>query len=254
MARVTIEPDVASLSARAAGRIVHLISSAVETHGSATVCLTGGSTPERLYRLLASREQEYRQQIPWSALHLFWGDERHVPPTHQDSNYGMAKRALLEHVPVVAAQVHRMEGEIPDARVAAERYDARLPLAFETAGRTTCRFDVMLLGLGEDAHIASLFPASPLLGGGADAAAMHPRVAAVWAGHLQAWRITLRPTAILDAEAIVVLVAGIAKAGAVHAALERQADPALVPAHLLREADPRTEWLLDREAASLVKP
>jgi 6-phosphogluconolactonase len=170
-------------------------------------------------------------------VHLWWGDERHVPPDHPDSNYGMAARALLDRVPVPPAQVHRMRGERPDAADAAREYAPLLPDTF----------DLMLLGLGPDAHIASIFPNSPLLAAHEEPASL---VAAVWAPHLETWRITLTPRALLAARVILMLVAGAAKARAVQAALEAPLDVARYPAQLLRRADPRLEWFLDAEAAS----
>ncbi len=131
--------------------------------GSATICLTGGRTPERLYQLLADPARPWRARIDWPLVHLFWSDERHVPPDHPDSNYGMAARALIDHVPIPPDQVHRMRGELPDARDAARAYEAELREGFARARRQDQTFDVLLLGLGEDAHIASIFPGSPLL-------------------------------------------------------------------------------------------
>ena len=136
-----------------------------------------------------------------------------------------------------------MRGEMPDASQAACEYGDELRDGFARAGRHAPTFDVMLLGLGEDAHIASIFPDSPLLG--PDPA----RVAAVWAPHLNAWRITLTPPALLDARRIVMLVSGEKKADAVHAALELPIDVRRWPAHLLRMAEDRVEWFLDRAAA-----
>jgi 6-phosphogluconolactonase len=167
-------------------------------------------------------------------VHVFWGDERHVRPDHPDSNFGMASRTLLSRVPIPPAQIHRIEGELPDAHEAARRYEAGL------RDRT---FDVALLGIGEDAHIASIFPGSPLLQGSA------PRVAAVWAEHLHAWRITLAPAALLEARAILVMGSGMKKADAVRAALTLPEDVMRYPAQALRRADDRVEWIIDRVAA-----
>ena len=251
MAMLTIADDEAALALLAAERLTTLIEGAVAARGSALVSLTGGSTPELLYRLLGDPAHPWRERIPWAALHLLWGDERHVPPDHADSNFGMADRALIRHVPLPPAQVHRMRGEIADARDAARDYARRLEQAFAAAGRANGTFDVMLLGLGEDAHIASIFPGSPLADAACSAGAANtPRVAGVWAPHLNAWRITLTPAALLDAHEIVMLVAGSTKADAVHAALDAPADIARYPSQLLRQAGDRVEWMLDRAAAA----
>ncbi len=252
MARLTIAPDENALAEAAAERITALIERSMATRGSAVVSLTGGGTPRRLYALLADARHPWRTRIDWTRLHLFWGDERHVPPDHTDSNYGMAQAALLDRVSVPPSQVHRMRGEMPDAAAAARAYEQELHDGFAAAGRSDSTFDVMLLGLGEDAHIASIFPDSELLrrpfkGRPTQGDTGH-RVAAVWASHLNAWRITLTPAAILDARAIVMVVAGEQKADAVDAALAGPVDVARRPAQLLREAGDRVEWFVDQAA------
>jgi 6-phosphogluconolactonase len=246
MASLTIAADEQDLARLAAERLTLLIDEAIAARGSAVVSLTGGNTPRRLYALLADGSHPWRASIDWPRVHLFWGDERHVPPEHPDSNFGMADQALVRHVPIPASQVHRMRGELPDAAAAARDYERELEAGFQAAGRSDRTFDVMLLGLGEDAHIASIFPGSELLQRPPGTAL----VAAVWAGHLNAWRITLTPTAILDSRSIVMLVSGDKKAAAVHAALEAPLDIARWPAQLLREADHRVEWIVDHTAAS----
>ena len=242
MARLTVADDEVELASRAAERIAQLIAAAASAHGSAIVSLTGGATPRRLYSALADPRQPWRSRIPWPQVQLFWGDERHVPPDHSDSNYRMAKTTLLDHVPIPADHVHRMRGELPDAREAAADYERTLNSAF----------DVMLLGVGEDAHIASIFPASELLDTRVERPPTRRRVAAIWVLHLDAWRITLTPDAILDSRAIVVLVAGANKADAVHAALHEPLDVQKSPAQLLRSAGDRVEWFVDRAAAARV--
>ena len=270
MAQLTVADDEVQLARLAAERVTELIVQAVDTRGRAFVALAGGTTPRRLYLNLADPRQPWRDRIPWQQVHLFWGDERHVPPDHPDSNYGMAKAALIDNVPIPADHVHRIHAELPDAREAALDYEG-----------TINHFDLMLLGLGEDAHIASIFPGSELL---ADAGPVSDvgrpftgrhvvsdverpftgrhvvsdvgrpftgrHVAAVWAPHLRIWRITLTPDAILDSAKILVLVAGSNKATAVHAALEGALDEHTSPAQLLRAAGDRVEWFVDRAAAS----
>ena len=246
MATVSILDDEIAAAEAVAERLAASAAQAIADFRNVTVCLTGGRTPERLYQLLADPGRPWRAHVDWPHVHLFWGDERHVPPDHPDSNYGMAARALIAHVPVPPEQVHRIRGEMPDAHDVATHYEAELRVGFARAGRRDGTFDVLLLGLGEDAHIASIFPESPLLEEGDRP---HARVAAVWAPHLDAWRITLTPPALLDARRIVMLVAGEKKADAVHAALELPTDVRRWPAHLLRQAEDRVEWFLDRAAA-----
>ena len=247
MAKLTVLENEEALARAAAARLTALIERAIEARASAIVSLTGGSTPRRLYALLADHGEPWRERIDWTRVHLCWGDERHVPPDHPDSNFGMAHEALVRHVPIPPAQVHRMRGELSDAEDAARQYAGTLREAVAAAGRRDQTVDLMLLGLGEDAHIASIFPGSDLLRDDRDD---ERRVAAVWAPHLDAWRITLTPTALLDARAIVMVVAGEKKAAAVAAALREPVDIARHPAQLLREAGDRVEWFVDRAAAA----
>ena len=251
MATVAVFDDEVALAEAVAERVAAIAGHATGTLGGVTIGLTGGRTPERLYRLLADPARPWRGRIDWPLAHLFWSDERHVPPDHPDSNYGMAARALIDHVPVVPEHVHRMRGELPDAGDAARAYETELKEGFARARRRVQTFDVLLLGLGEDAHIASIFSGSPLL----EPSGSDPnRVAAVWAPHLNAWRITLTPPALLDARAIVMLVSGEKKAVAVHAALELPTDLRRWPVHLVREAGDRVEWFIDRAAAGSLRP
>lgn len=246
MAKLTIADDEETLARLAAERVTGLIAQAIGGSGSVTVSLTGGNTPRRLYALLGDATHPWRHRIDWGRLHLFWGDERHVPPDHPDSNFGMARAALLDHVPVPSSQIHRMRGEIADANAAARDYEEELRAGFAAAGRSDPTFDIMMLGLGDDAHIASIFPASDLL----RTIERHDRVAAVRPPHLSAWRITLTPPALLDARAIVMVVAGDRKAAAVHAAIAGPLDITRCPAQILRQAGDRVEWMLDRSAAA----
>lgn len=252
--------DEDEVAAHAAERITALVEAAIRTRGSAVVSLTGGETPRLTYSLLGNPAHPWRRRLDWTRLHLFWGDERHVPPDHPHSNYGMARDELLRNVPIPVAQIHRIHGELSDARDAAAEYEQALRHGFAAAGRETPTFDVMLLGLGEDAHIASIFPGSELLAW-RDAPAdgrgtpLHPapRVAAIFAPHLKSWRITLTPAALVDARSILMIVAGKQKAQAVWAAREAPPDVARYPAQLLREAGDRVEWIVDRPASRLLR-
>ena len=232
--------DAAILADTAAERITQLVHQSIAIHGTANVSLAGGTTPEATYAALADPRRPYRERVDWSRVHLFWGDERHVPPDHPDSNFGMANRVLVRHVPVPAGQVHRVHAERPDAGAAAAAYARELPGTF----------DVMLLGLGEDCHIASIFPGSALLLQPDPASS---RVVAIFAPQLSAWRITVTPQVILESRAIVMLVSGEKKAAAVAAAIDAPLDVVRYPGQLLREAGDRVEWILDREAASALR-
>jgi 6-phosphogluconolactonase len=244
-----------------------------------SIALAGGSTPRALYRLLADPAAPYRARIDWQAVHFFWGDERHVPPDHPDSNFRMAREAMLDHVQVPAAHVHRIAAEEPDAERAARRYERELIEVFglrrdrgdgeDAAGgadalgdadavgdaaREWPRFDMVLLGMGEEGHTASLFPGSPLL---ADRALQRPSAqplaAAVWVEKLATWRITLTPPVLDHAATVIFLVSGAAKAPALAAVLEGEPRPELYPAQVVAPVDGRLLWLVDREAAAQLR-
>lgn len=245
MARITAV-DISSFADASAARIAELVGRSVANRGVAHVALTGGHTPELTYAALADPARTHRDQIDWSRVHLYWGDERHVPPDHPDSNFGMAERTLVGHIPIPPANVHRIRAELPDARAAAAQYEGELPDVF----------DVMLLGLGDDCHIASIFPGSELLSPwSATDTGMPPsesgeNVKAVLVPHLESWRITLTPPAILESDAIVMLVTGANKASAVAEAIDAPLDVMRYPGQLLRNVDDRVEWIIDEAAAS----
>jgi 6-phosphogluconolactonase len=230
MALLTVAGDEQELAQRVAERFVALASGAGRDGGRPRVVVTGGRTPKRLYELLTS--PPWRAMVPWERVDVYWSDERHVPPDHADSNFGMAREALLRHLPVPDAQVHRIRAELP-ADEAARIYEEELPAAF----------DVMLLGMGDDGHVASIFPGSPLL------LERRRRAAAIWAPHLHAHRITLTPPTLLSAVRILVMVAGTSKAAAVRAAWADATPVDRCPARLLAPAGDRVEWLIDRAAS-----
>jgi 6-phosphogluconolactonase len=242
MALVTVLDDLDAVTRTAGERVTTLCEMAKAQHGSIAVCLTGGRTAAPVYSALADPGQAWRHFIDWRHMHVFWGDERHVPPSHPDSNFGMAAATLLSRVPVPASQIHRIRGELT-AEIAAETYERELREGFELAARVDPTFDVTLLGVGGDAHIASIFPASPALEN------TDHRVVAVWAAHLGAWRITLTPPALLASRHILLIVTGAEKADAVAAALEGPLDVSWWPAQCLRSAGDRVEWIIDRSAA-----
>ena len=247
MARLTVVADKNAMSEAAAERTTSLIESAIAERGLAAVSLTGGDTPDLLYQFLGDPTRRWRARIEWQRLHLFWGDEREVPPDHPESNYGLARRTLLQHVDVPETQIHRMRGELP-ASDAGRLYDAVLRARRDqTVGPL---FDVMLLGIGSNAHIASIFPESPLLAG-REAPPYTSRLATgVAVPEISQWRITMTPQAILDSANIIMIASGASKADAVSAAIEGSIDVERFPAQLLREAGDRVEWIIDAAAAA----
>src|ERR1035437_3361549 len=142
-------PIAAEVAAGAAELFASAAAAAAEAHGVARIAISGGSTPKVMFTLLADRSQPYFAQMPWDKLHLFWVDERCVPPTDADSNYGMANQAMLQHVALPAAQVYRMEGEL-DPTLAASRYQAVLRAAFHLEGAQMPVFDFIQMGMGDD--------------------------------------------------------------------------------------------------------
>jgi 6-phosphogluconolactonase len=235
------------MSEAAAERITSLVENAVVARGVAAVSLTGGTTPDVLYQFLADPNRPWRHRIDWSHVHLFWGDEREVPPDHPESNFGLANRFLIQHVPVVATQIHRIRGELP-ASDAGRLYDALLHARRnQIAGPL---FDVMLLGIGVNAHIASIFPNSPLL----ERLERSERLATgVHVPQISQWRTTMTPAALLDSAAIVMIADGASKGDAVAAAIERPVDIARYPAQLLRAAGDRVEWIIDSAASARLR-
>jgi 6-phosphogluconolactonase len=260
MARLTVVASKSEMSAAAAERIASSIAHSIGASHSAAVCLTGGRSPDRIYELLADSAHPWKGRVDWTRAHLYWSDERNVPPNDPDSNFGVANRTLIQQVRVPTANVHRIRGELA-AVDAGRKYDALLQA--RRAQVDGALFDVTLLGIGANAHVASIFPGSPLLqtfdlrGDPSDTQRLNagrehaPVLAAgVWVPELNQWRITLTPAALLDSNTIVVVAFGSEKAAAVAAALEGPLDVARHPVQLLREAGDRVEWIVDKAAAS----
>jgi 6-phosphogluconolactonase len=235
--------DQAALAQEAAKRVVAIAEEAVARCGRFTVALAGGSTPKRLYSLLTA--EPYCTRLPWRKIHLFWGDERAVPPEHQDSNFGMARATLLSRVPIPANQVYRMQAEWADLDAAASEYEAEIAKVFEI--RPTDEppmFDLILLGLGPDGHTASLFPHSHAL------QEITRWVAPNYIPELKANRLTLTTRILNRAATVLFLVSGGEKAAVLQAVLEGPPDPERLPAQLIRPVAGRLVWLVDQAAAS----
>jgi 6-phosphogluconolactonase len=244
---IRILTDGEEVCRAAAAAWVRLADEAVRTRGRFAVALSGGSTPQALYRLLAAETDDYRARMPWGQAHVFWGDERHVPPDHPDSNYRTAAEAMLSRVPVPPGNVHRIPAETPNAAEAAETYARTLREFFGVAAGRFPRFDLILLGMGTDGHTASLFPGTDVL------REQERLVAAPWVEKLASHRITLTPPVLNNAASVVFLVSGKEKAEALRAVLEGPHQPDRLPAQLVRPADGRLLWLVDRAAAHLLQ-
>lgn len=231
--------DKWELAEAAAHDFVQRAKKAIEEDGRFAVALAGGSTPRMTYEILASEYGE-PTDLDWARVHVYFGDERTVPPDHNDSNYRMAKEALLDHVPV--GSVHRMRGELPPEEAAAH-YEEELRSFFQ---EDPPRFDLVMLGIGGDGHTASLFPETAAL------EVMDRLSVANPVPKLETTRITLTAPVINAARAVTFLVAGEDKAEALREILEGQADPRAYPAKLV-QPDEELTWMVDRAAAGLLE-
>ena len=225
---LVVVPDARALARRAAERILEWTRAAVAERGRCSVALAGGGTPRATYEVLGT--SALAAALPWGAIDWYFGDERAVPPDHPESNYRAVREALFANRPESLERVHRMPAEAKDLEQAARDYGDRLPDPL----------DLMLLGIGEDAHTASLFPGSPVLG------ERSARVAVVSGPKPPNPRLTVTPPVIEAAREILVLVSGAGKAEALVRALEGPLDVTAVPAQLAR----RGTWIVDVAAAA----
>jgi 6-phosphogluconolactonase len=241
VADVRVFADVSDLACRVAEAAAAVMTTAVRAAGRCSLALSGGTTPRSLYARWASA---FTDRIPWSDVHVFWGDERFVPADDPRSNYRMAKETLLDRVPCPAGNVHAMPTSLATPEIAAAAYEATLRRHF-TDDRP--RFDLLLLGLGPDGHTASVFPRSPAL----DETARWVVPVTVPADPPS--RLTLTLPALNAAVHTYVLVAGPDKAAAVARVLSGTADVQACPAAGLLPSGDGLVWWLDREAAALYR-
>ena len=242
-ADLAVLPSAAALAEAAAGRFVAAAGDAIASRGQFIVALSGGSTPRDTYLRLGTGALV--SKVMWSRVQVLWGDERCVPPHDVESNYRMARETLLDRVPVPTAHVHRIHGE-DDPATAAEVYETTLRALLRTPAGA--RIDLVLLGLGEDGHTASLFPGS---------AAVHERTRWVMAARASAasvWRITLTPAVINAAAEVMFLVSGGAKAGILRRVLEDPRRPQDLPAQAIAPSNGRVGWCVDAAAAADLTP
>ena len=236
--RVFSRPE--DLFEAAAETFIRIANAAVRKKGVVNVALSGGSTPKALYSLLASKPAG---TVPWGEIRFFWGDERHVPPDHPESNYRMAHEAMLSLVPVRDENVFRVKSENPDPAAAASDYENTLRNAFRLTAGQLPRFDLILLGLGPDGHTASLFPHTPALH---DCSHL---VVANWVEKLKTHRITLTFPVLNASDNVLFLVAGKDKASALKAVFDPASDPDEFPAKRVHPAG-QLLWLVTQDAAS----
>ena len=237
---VRIFKDAVELSRAAADLFVTLAVQSIRERGRFLVALSGGSTPMALYRLLA------REPIDWTRIHVFWGDERLVPPEDAENSYGQAREALLKHIPIPTENIHRVASELDP--VAAARDYASILREFAAPPLDWPRFDLVLLGLGEDGHTASLFPGSPV-----DATEPVIAVTAQYQGR-PARRVTLTPPVFNAARQVIFLVTGANKAVTLKGVFSDYNSSEQVPAKRIQPADGQVTWLVDKAAGKEIKP
>jgi 6-phosphogluconolactonase len=225
----------------AAEEVIRSATDAVAHRGRFIIALSGGSTPKNLYTLIAANASA---TLPWNQMFFFWGDERHVPPESPDSNYRMAKEALLSKVPIPAANIFPIPAENADASAAAEIYEQTLRKFFAVAPGEFPRFDLILLGMGPDGHTASLFPETSAL------QEKSRLVVANWVEKLGSSRITFTLPLLNAARCVAFLVSGTDKAAALHEVLEGNAPAEKYPSKLVQPRDGKLIWFVDRAAAS----
>jgi 6-phosphogluconolactonase len=232
------------LSQVAARLLATLAAEAVAARGVFTVALSGGDTPQMLYRLLS--QPPYVMEIPWQQTHLFWGDERLVPPDAPGSNFGPVAQTLLNQAPIPAANIHRVKGELEPAAAVAD-YKEQLQ-GYADEGQRWLRFDLVLLGMGSDGHTASLFP------GPIPSAEVQEPVLAVTAEYeaRPAHRLTLTPLVFNDARHVLFLVTGENKAQTLAAVLHGPYNPTQWPVQRIQPSQGNVWWLVDKAAARLL--
>jgi 6-phosphogluconolactonase len=240
---IRVFADAEAVSRAAADEFVRAARESIAARGRFTVALSGGSTPKRLYQLLA--DPPFRDQVDWGKIDFFWGDERSVPPDHNDSNYHTAQEAMLRRLPVQAGHVHRMEAERTDRDAAARDYEAILSRVFNVkSGGEPPAFDLILLGMGPDGHTASLFPHTTAL------AEKSRWVVVNYVPKFATDRVTFTASVLNKAREVLFLIAGTDKADPLHQVLEGPPNSDLYPSQLVKPASGQLVFFLDRAAAA----
>jgi len=238
--KLSIVENSSEVARAGAEQFISRAKESIDDHGSFFVALSGGSTPVAMYKLLAS--DEHRGKVDWNNVLFFWSDERCVPPDHPDSNYGSARQHLLQPLGITEDRVFRMKGELPPEEAAREYEE----IVKKAVPGDPPRFDMIFLGLGDDAHTASLFPETDALHV-TDRLVVHNYVP-----KLNTYRITFTSTLINAAASVVFLVSGEGKAEALKSVLEGEQNPTKYPAQMVNPTSGALLWVVDRAAASLL--
>jgi 6-phosphogluconolactonase len=230
-------PEIEAMSRAAAAKVVEIASESIQADKFFAMALSGGHTPQRLYEILAM--EPFRRQIDWNHTRIFFSDERTVAPDRTESNYRMANEALLRHIPIRAGHVHRIGGEKKDKHAVAAAYQTEIATVFRVPpDGPPPAFHLVLLGLGEDGHTASLFPGSDALGEKKLWVAAH-NVEAV-----AAWRITMTLPLINAAKNVVFLVSGQEKSTVLDEILTPTSDANVYPAQMIRPKKGKLFWFI----------
>ena len=220
---------------------------AAASRGVARIAISGGTTPKSMFALLSDPAGPFLKQVPWDRIDLYWVDERCVPPDNVESNYRMTNEAMLSKVPLPSGRVHRMEGEL-DPEVAAARYESTIRNSFKLEGAETPTFDLVLLGMGDDGHTASLFPHTGALN------EMSHIVVPNHVPQKDTWRITLTWPVINQGREVAFLIEGAGKAQVLHDVFLGPYQPDTYPSQIIRPASGKLTLLLDRAAAAKLPP
>ncbi|MCY7346922.1 MAG: 6-phosphogluconolactonase [Pyrinomonadaceae bacterium] len=240
--KVTVLNNLEELSRAAAAKFVELAQSGIAAKGSFTVALAGGSTPKKLYELLADENESFRAEVDWRKINFFWGDERCVAPDSDESNYRMANESLLKPLNISPSNIHRFKSE-SDAETAARDYERFLRFFFNEPNDGVPRFDLILLGMGADGHTASLFPNTDVL------RETEKLVAAPFVEKFGTHRLTLTPNVINNASNVIFQVAGADKADALREVLDGEIQPETFPSQIVNLSSGKVYWFLDEAAA-----
>lgn len=235
---VEVLPDKEALIERSLEVVLSKMQAAIQERGRCTIALAGGGTPKPLYEAIAT------QNLPWDKIHVFWGDERYVPPDHPDSNQGMARSAWLDKVDLPSANIHPMPTDSANPATDAQKHEEELREFFPVGVGEFPSFDVILLGIGDDAHTASLFPHT-------DALQIQDKLVTVGNKDGQP-RITFTAPLINHAHCVIFLVAGASKRPALAQIFATDADPMTYPARLIKPLG-ELWWLLDESAGQELK-
>ena len=231
--------DAQAASEACARKAIELLARALSSQLQASIAVSGGSTPKLMFAKMA------KAKFDWSKVHLFWVDERLVPPTDSQSNYKLAKENFIDPAHFPSANVHRIQGELPP-KEAARVYGDDIRAFFELSPGAVPQFDIIHRGMGPDAHTASLFPGEPLIDDHRNL------VAPVYAEQFQQWRVTLLPAVLEAARNTLMLAAGDDKAEPLHAVLHQPYDPKKYPAQITTYDGEGVLWFLDKAAARLI--